>query len=280
MAHAETVNIESRGASLAGTLILPPDPALAVLISPATGAPAAYYRAFAEWLADERQAACLLFDYRDFGASASLASGNIRASHASMTDWGVHDASAARQWLRTRLPNLPLWVIGHSLGGMALPFQPELGQINRAITVAAGPGHVSEHPWPFRAQALALWYLLGPVSVTLLGYLPGRLLGLGSDLPAPVFRQWRLWCTQRASLMGDPALPAPERPGLTCPVKLIAIADDVMIPPEAVWRLGDWMPAATLSHQTITPADYGLRCVGHIAPFSPRNRALWPDLIA
>lgn len=275
MPQAETVRIDSAGAVLAGRLIAPPDPALCVVISAATGVRAGYYQAFAEWLSSERQAAVLIWDYRDFGAS-----GDPHRSNASMTDWGVTDASAARNWLQGRFPALPLWVIGHSLGGMALPFQPGLDQIARAITVAAGPGHVSEHPWPFQALARALWYALGPASVAALGYLPGRALGLGHDLPAPVFRQWRRWCTDRRSLMGDPDLPPPERPGLTCPVKLVALADDVMIPPQAVWRLGDWMPAATISHQLIAPADYGLTAIGHIGPFAPRNRALWPDLIA
>ncbi|KPQ07727.1 MAG: putative alpha/beta hydrolase [Rhodobacteraceae bacterium HLUCCA12] len=276
MARTETAIIDSDGgARLAGTLFLPDTPAQAVLILPATGVPAAYYRAFAQWLADDRGAACLIWDYRDFGAS-----GTIRGSRASMSDWGLHDATAARHWLRARLPGLPLWVIGHSLGGMALPFQRDLDQIDRVITVAAGPGHVSDHPWPFKAQAMALWHVLGPLSVAMLGYLPGRVLGLGSDLPAPVFRQWRRWCLDRRSLMGDPALPAPEQPGLTCPVKLVAIADDVMIPPASVWRLGAWMPAATITRLTLTPADYGLKAIGHIAPFAPRNRALWPDLMA
>ncbi|WP_333829623.1 alpha/beta hydrolase family protein [Pararhodobacter sp.] len=275
MSQAEAIRIDSKGARLAGTLIAPPAPALAVMINAATGVPAAYYRPFAEWLSQERNAACLIWDYRDFGAS-----GSIHGSQANMTDWGVTDASTARFWLRNRFPALPLWVIGHSLGGMTVPFQPGLGQIDRLITVAAGAGHVSDHPWPFQAQARALWYLLGPAAARLLGYLPGRALGLGNDLPAPVFRQWRRWCTDRRSLPGDPDLPVPERPGLVCPVKLVAIADDVMIPPAAVWRMGAWMPAATVSKQVITPADYGLTSVGHIAPFAARNRALWGDIIA
>jgi len=275
--QAEAVRIASAGAGagLAATLIAPPDPVLAVVINAATGVRAAYYGPFAEWLSHERNAACLIWDYRDFGAS-----GRPHHSNAGMTDWGVTDSNAARSWLQGRFPALPLWVVGHSLGGMALPFQSGLDRIARAITVAAGPGHVSEHPWPFQAQARALWYLLGPASVAALGYLPGRALGLGHDLPAPVFRQWRRWCIDRRSLMGDPDLPPPGRPGLTCPVKLVALADDVMIPPQAVWRLGDWMPAATVTRQVITPADYGLPAIGHIGAFAPRNRALWPDLIA
>jgi len=275
MSQTETIRIDSPGAQLAGRLFTPENPALAVVINPATGVRAGHYRPFAEWLSLELQAAVLIWDYRDFGAS-----GDARRSDATMTDWGITDATAARAWLHNRFPSLPLWVIGHSLGGMALPFQPGLDQIARAITVAAGPGHVSDHPWPFQLLARMLWFAVGPASVAVLGYLPGRALGLGHDLPAPVFRQWRRWCLDRRSLMGDPDLPPPDHPGLTCPVKLVAISDDVMIPPQAVWRLGDWMPAATLTRQTLTPANYGLKNIGHIGPFAPKKRALWPDLIA
>lgn len=274
MPEGEAISIENAGVRLAGRLFTPPDPVLCVVINAATGVRARYYTAFAQWLGAERNAAVLIWDYRDFGAS-----GDPRRSKASMADWGVHDATQARRWLRRRFPDLPLWVIGHSLGGMTLAYQSDLHQIARAITVAAGAGHVSDHPWPFQAQARALWYLLGPLSVAALGYLPGRALRLGHDLPAPVFRQWRRWCTDRRSLPGDASLPTPERPGLTCPLKLVALADDVMIPPQAVWRLGAWMPGAAIRHQLLTPADFGLEAVGHIGAFAPANRALWPALI-
>lgn len=272
----QTVTIDAPGAVLRGTLIAPPGgtPALAVLINAATGVPAAWYRPFAQWLARERSAAVLIWDYRDFGAS-----GTVYHSRATMTDWGVTDPVAAREWMERRFPGLPLWVIGHSLGGLALAFQPGIERIARAITVAAGPGHVSEHPWPFRWQARLLWSLAGPLSVQMLGYLPGRRLGLGSDLPAPVFAQWRRWCTDRRSLPADPDLPPRPVPGLVCPVTLVAMADDVMIPPHAVWRLGEWMPQASVTRLLIDPAAEGCGPVGHIALFSPRHAGLWPRLI-
>lgn len=275
---AESVaEIAAPGARLQGTLFTPADrpPARAIMINAATGVPAAFYRAFASWLTDSQQAAVLIWDYRDFGAS-----GRPYGSSASMTDWGVHDPIATRSWLRARFPGLPLWVVGHSLGALALPFQPRLHEIDRVIAVAAGPVHVSEHPWPFRARAWALWHLAGPLATGLLDHLPGRRLGLGNDLPIPVFRQWKRWCAQRGSLPADPDLPAPESPGLTCPATLIALDDDVMIPPASVWKLAAWMPAAPTETRLLRPADHGLKTVGHIAAFAPRNRALWPMIMA
>ncbi len=250
-------------------------PKRAILINAATGVRAGFYAPFAAWLAQEHQATVLTWDYRDFGAS-----GQPYGSRATMTDWGVHDASAARAFLRARFPDLPLWVIGHSLGGMALPFQTGLQDIARVIAIAAGPVRVRDHPWPFRAQAWALWHLAGPLAGAFLDHLPGRRLGLGNDLPLPVFRQWKRWCTRPGSLPADPDMPAPERPGLTCPVNLVALDDDVMIPPANVWKLADWMPGAQTRQTLLRPTDHGLGTVGHIAAFAPRNQALWPAILA
>ena len=271
------VEISAPGAVLRGTIFTPAGeaPQQAIMINAATGVRAGFYRAFAQWLTGSQKAAVLTWDYRDFGAS-----GRPYGSQASMTDWGVHDPVAARRWMRERHPDLPLWVIGHSLGAMALPFQPCLHEIDRVTAIAAGPVHVSQHPWPFRAQAWALWHLAGPLATSFLDHLPGRRLGLGNDLPIPVFRQWKQWCTNRGSLPADPDLPARESPGLTCSATLIALDDDVMIPPDSVWKLADWMPSARTETRLLRPADHGLKTVGHVAAFAPRNRALWPLITA
>lgn len=271
----DQVIIQGPGGPLAGRLIAAETPTLAVVINAATGVPAGFYANFARWLAQDRQAAVLIWDYRDFGAS-----GDPRRSRATMADWGVHDAAAARGWLAARWPGLPLWVIGHSLGGLALPFQPGLGQVDRAIIVAAGPVALGEHPWPLRAGIASMWHGHGAALTAMMGYLPGRRLFLGADIPGPVFWQWRRWCTRAGSCLADPAMPPLAAEPLRCPVTLIGIADDGMVPAQAVWRLADWLPAARVTRRLITPAEHGLDRIGHIAGFAGRNRAVWPALIA
>ncbi|MGB3553473.1 MAG: alpha/beta fold hydrolase, partial [Jannaschia sp.] len=199
----ENVRIASDMATLAGTLFPPiGSPRAAVILHGATGVPARFYAHFARWLAATRDIACLTYDYRDFGAS-----GSARGSRATMTDWGIHDQQAARDWLCARLPQVPLWVIGHSLGGMMLPYQTGLAGIARVVTVASGAVHVSDHPWPYRAFARAFWSLGAPTRA--LGYMPGRALRIGHDIPAGVYFQWRRWCLSRAFHGADPDLPAP-----------------------------------------------------------------------
>lgn len=282
-AEADAVNevsILSGARKLLGLVFMPKEsPKAAVVLNAATGVPMRYYRPFAEWLSREHGMACLLYDYRDFGASAR---DHVRTSNANMTDWGVHDQQAARDFLRAYIPDVPLWVIGHSLGGLLIPFQKDLHEIDRLITVASGPVHVSEHPWPYQALARVFWFGAGPVTTMALGYLPAKRLGFGPDLPAGVYWQWRNLCTRRDFVMRDigKKLPFPDWTGLRGRAKFVAVEDDVMVPPSAVWRSMEFYQGAHKTQAVLKPRAYGLDEIGHIGVFDPKNAACWGDLIA
>lgn len=267
------------GVTLAGALTLPADgsPRVAVALHPATGVPMAYYAAFARWFADAHQAAILTYDYSDFGASAV---GPVRASTATMATWAVRDQSAALDHLVEIYPDLPVWVIGHSLGGMYNPFHRQAARISRLFAVASGPAYWRKHPLGYMPAVIAFWFLLGPAATRLLGYLPGKALGLGADLPAGVYWQWRRWCLSpdfnRADWGG--LLPMPDLHAIRGGVHLISLADDVMIPPERVEKLAAFYPAATVDHRTLDPKAFGLGPIGHIALFSRRMAEVWPGV--
>lgn len=275
--YCETqVVITGQSGRLQGRLLQPrgQDARAAVIINNATGVPARYYLHFGRWLAGQQGITTLVWDYRDFGES-----GNPKRSPATLANWGVDDATTARKWLKSQFPNLPLWLIGHSLGGLALPFQPDLEGIDRVITVAAGPVHLSDHPWRHRLIVGSIWYGHGPVLTKMLGHFPGRRLGFGADIPGPAFWQWRRWCSRRGSVMADPLMPPFLGHSLRAPVKLVAFSDDGLVPPPAVWRLADLMPNAEVSRCLIQPNEHGLKKIGHVAFFSPRSRSVWPIVI-
>lgn len=269
------VLISAPAGVMAGALVAPPAPRRTVVLSGATGIPHGYYQHFARWLAEEHGAAVLTYDYTGFGASLDAPMKEVTSS---MSQWAVDDQSAARAFLLGLYPELPLTLIGHSLGALGWGFIPPEPQLERAIAICSGPVHQSDHPWPYRATALAFWHLIGPALNAAFGYVPNRFSGLGADIPGPVFRQWRRWCTTRGFFAADPDPRLTRAAPLTCPLRTVGLTDDEMIPAHVVKRLAEWHPEAPHSHHALDPAQHGLAKVGHLAAFRRKNKALWPLL--
>ncbi|MGR3760583.1 alpha/beta hydrolase family protein [Roseobacteraceae bacterium NS-SX3] len=275
----ETLRFPSGGGTLSGRLFRPAGkPRAAVVLNGATGVPHDYYQHFARWLAEARGMACLTYDYTDFGASAAR---HPRQSRVTMADWALQDQPAARAEMRRQVAGVPLWVIGHSVGAMLMPLQTDLEDAARMIVVAGGLVHHHDHPWPYRALALSFWFGHVPLAVKLAGYLPGRAVGFGADLPASVYWQWRRWCTTPGSYLGETgiSLPRPSWESSGVPVDLFALSDDDLIPPQCVWRLAEVFGDVPQNRVELRPADFGLTRVGHLGAFARRNAALWPALV-
>jgi predicted alpha/beta hydrolase len=274
-----TVTVPAEGAVLAGRLVQPKGAArAAVVLHGATGVPAGYYRAFADWLAAERDLAVLTYDYRDFAGSAR---GHVSGSKATMVDWGLRDQAAALRALGGMVPGLPRWVIGHSLGGLWLGFHPEMAGVGRVITVGSGLIHVSDHPLSYRWKARAFWHGPVPFLARRLGYVPGQRLGFGPDLPLGVYEDWRRWCLTPGFHLSDVgrALPLPDPRRVTADMRIVSVADDVMVPAAAVWRIMALYPEAVKRQLVLRPAEYGLEQIGHLGAFHRRNAVVWPELV-
>lgn len=277
---AQDVSFMSGEHRLKGQIFRPATkPKAVAVLHGATGVPARFYEAFARWLAQEKSIACLTYDYRDFGASLDQP---ITESEAKMSDWGVHDQQAARDFAAAAFPGAPLWVIGHSLGGFCLPFQQNLDQIERVITVASGIVHVSDHPWPYQALARFFWFGPVPLITRLVGYMPGKALRVGTNIPAKVYWQWRRWCTRRDFFSQDFGgdLPFPDWTGVKARMKVVAISDDDLAPPKTIWKAMRCYPAAQKTQITVTPKDAGVEWLGHLNVFTEKARAAWEMIVA
>ncbi|MGL4236896.1 alpha/beta hydrolase family protein [Tabrizicola sp.] len=275
----EDLDIRSDGATLRGRLFRPKGaPRAALVVHGATGVPAGFYRAFAEWAAAERDLAVLTYDYRDFGASARRP---VRKSKATMADWGRYDQAAALSTLARMFPDTPRWVLGHSLGGLWLGWHDAMTRVERVVTIGTGMVHVTDHPLRYRWKARLVWSPMVRGTAGLLGYLPGRMMGLGADLPRGVYEEWRRWCLTRGLHLSEVgrSLPLPDPSRVKARLRMIAVADDDMVPPAAVWRARALYPEAMKEQLVLRPADFGLKHIGHIAAFHRRNAVLWPAIL-
>lgn len=275
----EMLEIQSDGALLRGRIFRPSGtPRAALVLHGATGAPAGFYRAFAEWAAAERDLAVLTYDYRDFAASAR---GPLRGSKATLADWGRSDQAAALATLARMYPDSPLWVMGHSVGGLWLGWHRAMDRVSRVITVGAGLTHVSDHPLRYRWKARLFWSPPVRAVTAALGYLPGRMVGLAADLPRGVYEDWRRWCLQPGWHLSDVgrSLPLPEAHRIKGRLRMIAISDDDLVPATAVWRARALYPEAMKEQLVLRPGDFGLKSIGHIPVFHRRNAVLWPTML-
>lgn len=274
----QAVAIPSGDATLRGTLFTPVGHIrAAVVLNGATGVDQGYYAAFAEWLAQSENCAVLIYDYDGYGASTA---GRMRHSSATMATWGIRNQTDARRFLRDRFPDVEFWVIGHSLGALTLHLQPDLEHIDRIIAVASGPAFWHDHKMPFRLLTALFWYGHVPPLVAAMGYLP-RWAGLGAALPRGVYWQWRRWCTSPDFFRRDigTVLPEPSAVPIRARTKLVALADDPVIPPTSVWKLMENLPNAPKRQLVLDPRDHGLGTVGHIGAFARKNAVLWPQII-
>lgn len=179
-----------------------------MLIHPATAVPERLYAGFARFLTT-RGFAALTYDYRGIGASRPA---RLTKLQARMRDWIELDVGAAIAWARDTHRAVPLLAVGHSVGGHAVGLSAGTAHLRAAVLVAAHAGSTRLiESAAERLKVRLILHVLGPLASALLGYVPGKRLGLGEDLPAGVFREWSRWTTLPHYFFDDPTLGAAER---------------------------------------------------------------------
>ncbi len=263
------------GTALRATLFENGDPKAAVIISSATAVPRAYYRAFAQGLADAG-AAVLTYDYRGCGDSRS----DLRRSTARMRDWGTLDFAGAIEFMAARYPTIPLHAVGHSVGGHVVLLAPNNARIARAVAIAAQSGYWRLYRGFERYRVYAFMRAIMPLSTRMFGYFPGRALRFGDDLAPGVLLEWSRWCTSPGYFFDDPSMTALENAKtFTAPTMMIGLSDDPWATPQAIDALQCGFTHAPVTRKEIDPHVAGLREIGHMGFFRSANATLWPRVV-
>jgi predicted alpha/beta hydrolase len=246
----------------------------AVLIGGAMGVRQDYYRAFAAWLAQQGFVVAT-FDYRGSGESLPV-SGTLRGYRADLFDW-ARDTDTVIEALAARAGDLPITLIGHSLGAQLPGLLQHRDRLAGLLSVAAGSGYWRDNAPQLRRYVLYFWHVLVPVGTALFGYFPGKRIGKVGDLPKGVVLQWRKWCMHPRYHVGAEGTAVRERfEAARFPVVALSIADDELMTERGTRVLVDCYANAPRRIERIAPADVQARRIGHFGFFREQFQAtLW-----
>lgn len=264
-----------RGTALVARVFSSPQTPRARLIVPcAMGVAQYYYARFAEWLAGQGYEVAT-FDYRGIGLSAPP---SLRGFQIDIFDWAKQDCAAVIDLMKGRAPDLPLYWIGHSLGGQLLGLIPNFHHVERVMTVATGSGYWRENAWPTKRVVPWLWYVVTPIALALAGYFPGKRLRKVGDLPKGVMAQWRRWCLSPQYVVGAEGDSVRQAySSVRKPILSLSFSDDEMMSERGIRSLHALYTSAPVEYRCIKPQDIGVQHIGHFGFFrSQFERTLWP----
>ena len=253
------------------------EPTGVVVLHPATATPERFYSSAAEYLTS-RGLAAVTYDYRGTGRSGDPR----RHKHLRMRDWMDTDVPAVAEWTRGRFPGLPMTAVGHSIGGHALVLGYGTEHLDRVAVVSS---HVADTrtvtPRKERLRVALMLHAAGPTLSRALGYMPGKRLGIGEDMPTAAMVEWGRWARHRNYFFDDPSMDAAARAAaVTQDVLALGASDDPWASPAQVRALTSRLTSARVEHRTFTPEQLGVQRVGHHGLLRRGvGTPVWPDLV-
>ncbi|AYF28646.1 alpha/beta hydrolase [Micromonospora tulbaghiae] len=229
-----------------------PPGAPVVLIWPAMGVRARYYRPFAAALRDAGLAV-IVADLRGTGESTPAPSRACRYGYQEM----AADIGAVLDALKSRLDGRTRLLLGHSLGGQVAVLHQALhddGRVDGLALVAVGL------PWWRRYPGRRGWGVLPytqgiAATARLLGVWPGW--GFGGRQAAGVIRDW----AHTARTGRFPALDGVDTEAavrrIRTPVLAVSVDDDQYTPHETLDHLCEKLAEAPVTRQRYTVAEAG-----------------------
>ena len=157
-----------------------------IIVLPAMGVRASFYRTFAHSLMDFDLAA-IVMEYRGLGESS------LRAGWG--TDYGYkehqEDVVALIAKVKSEYPDKPVYIAGHSLGGHFAVMTAGLGpeSFDGIIMLASGtPWYKAYEGGAENKVKMLLWLI--PL-LLLLGYFPGKMIGFAGREARSLIRDWQ-----------------------------------------------------------------------------------------
>lgn len=247
-------------------------PSSVVIVPSAMGVAQGFYARFAQWLTQHGHAV-VTFDYRGVGLSAPP---TLRGYRADIFDW-VRDCEAVIDFAAKRFGDVPLYWIGHSLGGQVVGLIRNRERIARVVTVASGNGYWLENAWPTKRLVWWMWFVAVPIATRIAGYFPGKRLRKVGDLPRGVIQQWRRWCLDPEYVVGAEGNDVRAKySAVRTPIVSVSFTDDELMSERGIHTLHRLYTNAPVQFHRIAPRDVGAARIGHFGFFRPQfEQTLW-----
>jgi predicted alpha/beta hydrolase len=234
-----------------------------VLFANAMGVRQQFYAPFARFLA-ANGLHVVTFDYA------------VPHTDVTVTDWARRDIAEMLVEARAIAPRLPLFYMGHSLGGQLVGVTPGNDAIAASLHITTGSGYYRfNHRRPMLVRVL--WFVYMPLFTPLFGYFPGKMLRAVGDLPRGVTWQWRRWCLHPDYLLSEPGAHE-SYADFRAPILSYSFEDDDLNTRNGVDFIHSSYPNVTRRH--VHPREVGQARIGHFGFFNERCRQpLWTDAL-
>ncbi|EPM5597570.1 alpha/beta hydrolase family protein [Citrobacter braakii] len=245
-----------------------------LVVAGATAVPQGFYKRFAHF-ASTRGFETLTFDYRGIGLSRP---GSLKGFRMDMLDWARQDLAAAIDAMAD--DSVPLFVVGHSFGGHAFGLLRNHQRVAGFYVFGTGAGWHGYMPPGERIRVQVMWKLVLPVLTWWKGYCPWKMLGMGEDIPADVYRQWRHWCQFPRYFFDDPDMKGIEDSyaAVRTPVVAANALDDLWATPASRDAFIQGYCNAPLTRRDLDPLQVGGR-IGHMGYFRQSAEPYWEEVL-
>jgi predicted alpha/beta hydrolase len=228
---------------------------------PAMGVRADFYQPFARQLA-EAGWHVVTADLRGVGQSSARVKDGARFGYREMLEL---DWPANLEQVRRHFPGLPVYLLGHSLGGQLNALYTGLHPEAVAGLIMISCGSVYFRGWRFPASLKILSLTQVARCITeVVGYLPGKQIGFGGTEAKGVIRDWaHLARTGRFRVAGSTVDYESRMRAFSKPVLALSFSDDDFAPQAATENLLQKLPRASVRHLHVQPGELGAKAIGH-----------------
>jgi predicted alpha/beta hydrolase len=264
------------GFGISINLFEPTSPRAVIMIGSALGVGQYYYFNIAKFLA-QKGYLVVTHDYRGTGKSATVAP--KKGFDAGFVRIGK-DFGNLIEWIKHQFQELPIFILGHSLGGIIPMFNESVIDYKSAFLVGAQTAYYKDFGVSIisKFQTILLWHFLLPLMSRIYGYFPGRKLKFKmEDIPHKLLddvQQRRRFCEATDFLKSIGV--RSHHLKLRCPVYSLTSSDDAICTPKAMQRLLNDFIHAPIKTEVVKAKQLNISKIGHAGFFNKKcEESLW-----